>query len=262
MLGIRSETERRYKEKLRSPDWDVGDGAAPKLQYVLLSLARTGSEWVCAALRRRGIGIPIEYLTAVDLAQRVGCASPDGKIHVPAYLAQLRAKRTTPNGVFGLKLHPLHLRMVSGDEARRAVEFLGHFDRILFLRRRDRLLQAISLARALLTGQFHIVPGDAPRPVAETDDTLFREIATQLARLLEDEHYAAGVVALVDPRRVTELWYEDLTDATIDGLASTLAPLGATAVTPTTDSAPRRGDAEEALAIKRRFLAHVGAPPL
>ena len=257
MLYVRSETERRYKERLRSREWDISDGAAPTLQYVLLSLPRTGSEWVCAALRQRGIGVPLEYLTAVDLAQRLGCADAAGNVDVPAYVAQLRAKRTTPNGVFGWKLHPLHLRALSGGDAGKAVDFLGTFDRILLLRRRDRLLQAISLARALLTGQFHIVPGDAPSGVADSDHTLFREIATQLVRLHEDEDYIASVITLVDPLKVTELWYEDLTDARIDEIASELDPRGYGVTLPPLDDLPRRGNTEEALAIKRRFLAYL-----
>lgn len=258
MLNIRSEIEKRYKDQLRSADWDVGDGTPPRLKYVLLSLPRTGSEWLCAALRQRGVGVPMEYVTAPEVAQRMGCADEAGNIHLRTYMVQLQAKRTTPNGVFGLKLHPVHLQAMSGGDARRAAETLNRFDRILLLRRRDRLLQAISLARAILTGQFHIVPGDAPRPVTNTDDLLFREIATQLTRLLQDEHYVETVIALADPLKVTALWYEDLTGATINALAAGLAPDGRAAIDATEHGLPSRGDTTEAHAIRRRFLAHIG----
>src|SRR5690348_5118728 len=177
MLQVRSETERRYKERLRSPEWDVGNGAEPRLQYVLLSLPRTGSEWLCAVFRQRGLGVPLEYLTATEIAQRLGCADEAGNIDLPKYVKRLQATRTSLNGVFGLKLHPLHLRAASASDERRAAETLARFDRVLLLRRRDRLLQAISLARALFTGQFHIVPGDTPQPLTETDNILFPEIA-------------------------------------------------------------------------------------
>ena len=262
MLQVRSETERRYKERLRSREWDVGNGAAPKLQYVLLSLPRTGSEWVCAVFRQRGLGVPLEYLTADDLAQRLGCADAAGNIDLPTYVKRLQATRTSPNGVFGLKLHPLHLRAASGGDERRAAETLARFNRVLLLRRRDRLLQAISLARALFTGQFHIVPGDTPRRLTEMDNVLFPEIVTQLSRILEDEQYVERVIGPVDPHKVRALWYEDLSDATIEALASELAPVGSAPIPPVEEGLPRRGDTEEALAIKRRFLAHIGAPPL
>jgi LPS sulfotransferase NodH len=257
LLNIRSETEKRYKERLRSPEWDVGDGTAPRLQYVLLSLPRTGSEWLCASLRQRGIGVPMEYLTALDLAQRLGSGDQEGNIRVPTYFAQLHAARTTPNGVFGLKLHPLHLKALSSGDELRAAEALGRFDRIIVLRRRDRLLQAISLARALFTGQFHIVPGDTPCPLTEADGPLFREIATQLVSLLDDERYVDRVVARVDPLKVPTLWYEDLTDTAIDALAADLAPGGSAAPPHADHGLPRRGDAAEALGIKQRFLSYI-----
>jgi LPS sulfotransferase NodH len=257
MWNIRSEIERRYKERLRSTEWDVGNGTAPRLKFAVLSLPRTGSEWLCAALRRRGIGVPLEYLTALEVAQRMGCADQAGNIRLSEYMAQLQAKRTTPNGVFGLKLHPLHLKAVSSGDEQQAAESLNWFDRIFFLRRRDRLSQAISLARAVLTGQYHVVPGDAPLPLTQTDDTLFREIATQLARILSDEDYIQRVMALVDPLKVTALWYEDLSDATIAALAAGLAPDDRAAAEATEDGLPRQGDTNEALAIKRRFLGYV-----
>jgi LPS sulfotransferase NodH len=256
-----SETERRYKEELRSREWDVGDGSAPRFQYAILSLPRTGSEFLCAALRRRGLGVPIEYVMAGSLAERWGCADGAGKIDVRTYFVHLHAKRTTPNGIFGLKLQPLHLRALSGDDTRRAASILGGFGRTIVLRRKDRLLQAISLARALLTGQFHIVPGDTARPLNETDDVLFHEIAAQLARVLADERYVADVLSLVEPGKIATMWYEDLSDAAVDAIGAELLSLAkaepATVVHADHDL-PRPGDREEALAIKLRFLAYVG----
>ncbi len=261
MVLFRSETQRRYKERLRSPEWDVGDGSAPRLRYALLTLPRTGGEWLCASLRARGIGVPLEYLTADELAQRLGCGDRAGNIDLPAYMAHLRAKRTTPNGIFGLKLHPQHLKAASGGDEPAAAHFLSLFDRIVVLRRHDRLLQAISLVRAFVTGQFHIVPGDAPVPVEVDDGALFPEIASQLARILEDEQYVEAVVARIEPGKVTRLWYEDLTETRIDALARDLSP-GSSAPARADPGLPRRGDAEEALRIKLRFLAHVAAVKL
>ena len=261
MPSALSDSEKHYKEALRSAEWDVGDGRAPRFQYVILSLPRSGSEFLCASLRRRGMGVPLEYFTASAMAERLGCGDGAGNIHLATYLPQLHAKRTTPNGIFGVKLHPLHLKSVAGEDSGNAALFLGLFDRTVVLRRRDKVLQAISLARAHFTGQFHIVPGDAVRPLTETDDTLFVRITECLARILEDERYVASVMAHVDPRKVATLWYEDLSESTIDGLAADFAARSGNSSPTSTPYAghavPQRGDAEEALSVKRRFLARI-----
>src|SRR5271169_3091095 len=108
-LGARPDGERHYKEVLLSREWDVGDGSAPQFQYMILSLPRTGSEFLCASLRRRGIGVPQEYLGMHSIAARLGCMDDAGNTPVAPYFAQLRARRTTPNGIFGIKVHPFHL---------------------------------------------------------------------------------------------------------------------------------------------------------
>jgi LPS sulfotransferase NodH len=246
---------------LLSSERDVGDGSAPRLKYAVLSLPRTGSEFLCASLRRRGIGVPLEYLGMSSIAARLGCLDEAGNTPLGPYFEPLYARRTTPNGIFGIKLHPGHLRSFAHDSVDAAADFFYHFDRVLVLQRRDKLLQAISLVRAQLTLQFHAFSGDADRRLTQPDVALFEPIAAELAKIIQDERYIARVVALVDPKKVTRLWYEELSEITIEETAATLAAgaglSGPLAQPHAGHALPRRGNTEEALTLKQRFLAYL-----
>jgi LPS sulfotransferase NodH len=262
-IDARPETEEHYKEALLSPEWDVGDGSVPRLKYAIFYLARTGSVFLSASLRRRGIGVALEYLGASSIAARLGCLDEAGNTPLGPYFAQLCAKRTTPNGIFGIKVHPLHLISFAQGSIERAADFFHYFDRVLVLRRRDKLLQAISLVRAQVTKQFHLFAGDAERRLTQPDNFLFGLIAVELASTIRDEQYMERVLALVDPRKVTKVWYEELSESAIDGIAAGLTAdaghAGPTGLPYTGHALPRRGNADEALNLKRRFLAYIGA---
>jgi trehalose 2-sulfotransferase len=263
-----TENERRHKERLRSEDWDVGNGTPPRFRYVILSTPRSGSELLCAYLRQRGIGVPSEYFGTENLAERLGCREGDHGIVFPRYLHRLEAKRTTPSGIFGLKLHPGQLEALFEKNTELAIRVLGHFNRIVVLRRRDKVLQAISLMRARLTGQYHVLAGDEARPVRADDDILFGLITASMSGILSDEHYAATLLSRIDPRKISALWYEDLSEALCAELAASLcAEVGSSVPEPIPDvrhGLPRKGDSLEAAAIKERYLAFItggSAPP-
>jgi LPS sulfotransferase NodH len=265
----RTENARQYKDGLRSAEWDVGDGTPTRFRYAIFSTPRSGSELLCAYLRKHGIGVPMEYFGLQNLAERLGCLKSDGRTWIPLYLQRLEAARTTPNGIFGTKLHPGQLKIVSNESVERATAFLGHFDRIIVLRRRDHVLQAISLARANFTGQFHIFAGDEPRPVQESDDVLFAQVAWILGDIQRTEHYAATILSRIEPRKIQALWYEDFSESLFASLAASLrSEAGAPAEVSPGNTVlqkehilPRKGDSREAHAIKERFLAHVAGKP-
>jgi len=255
------DTEQRHKDALLTAEWDVGDGTPPRLKYAILYLARTGSVFLAAHLRRRGIGVPQEYLGASSIAGRLGCLDTSGNTPLGPYFEQLCAKRTTPNGIFGIKVHPVHLISFAHDNITAAADFFSYFDRVLVLRRRDKLLQAISLVRARITEQFHLFPGDTERHLVQPDSLLFGPITVELGAIIRDELYSDQVLARVDPKKVTRIWHEELTEAAIEEIAVKLA-VAAGHVGPVVQSyaghaLPRRGNAEEALALKRRFLAYL-----
>ena len=259
-IGTNPETDEYYREALISPQWDVGDGTAPRIKYVIFCLARTGSVLLSAHLRRRGIGVPLEYLGVNSIARRLGCLDKDGNTPLGPYFEQLYAKRTTPSGIFGIRVHPVHLRSFAQEDIAGAANFFAYFDRVLVLLRRDKLLQAISLVRMRLTQQSHLYPGDVERHLTEPDNVLFGSIVGELTDIVREERYLERVLALIDRRKVQRTWYEELSEPTIDRIATWLAggaQHGGVSAPLYEHPLPRQGNAEEASALKRRFLAYV-----
>jgi LPS sulfotransferase NodH len=131
----------------------------PRFSYLICSAPRSGSTLLCHLLARTGRhGVPHEYFNPrtvmTAMARRFGLLAADQTARIDddtwvgAFTDDLIRRRTTPNGVFGLKMHfdqfgPLRrsapvLRLVEGAKA-------------ILVTRRDRLGQAISFERAIQT---------------------------------------------------------------------------------------------------------------
>lgn len=254
-----------YMVSLASEAWDAPRPVPVRHRYVIFALPRTGSEYLCARLRRIGAGAPIEYFHQFSLkmlAARLGCLDAAGRLDIERYFAGLEAKRTTPNGIFGIKLIARQLSAAAGKDLGRASQLLGRFDRVLYLRRQDRLSQAISYVRALATSQWHVLPGDDVRPVELGEDKLFAQIDGALASLDREEREASRAVATLDPDRVRDFRYEDLAaaDKTATALRWLAGETGADAETAMREdhALPIKGDSAEALRIKARYAASRG----
>jgi trehalose 2-sulfotransferase len=126
---------------------------APKrMSYLICSSPRTGSNLLCTALwKTQMAGRPFEYLQPAAIAaygRRIGAP----RFATPLeYLRLLYAQRTTPNGVFGLKLHFWEFNAYFQNTSDKH-KLLRSFDHIIVLGRRNKLAQAISRTRALATG--------------------------------------------------------------------------------------------------------------
>ena len=261
----RGKNESRRIDEMCSERWDSPTDEVPRFRYVVLSGERTRSGLLCDYLGQRGIGIPIEYFNLQymeRIAQRLGCLLPDGRIDVPRYMTLLEYKRTR-NGIFGTKLQPTQLLTASNEDSAKATAILRRFDRAILLRRRDKVLQAISLARAHLTDQWHIYGDDAAKGVAVDDDVLFGMIGVRLGKLREDEHYVSSLLSVFDPGSVRSLWYEDLSSPSVleDTAKWLWDAAGGGSTLPASDQGhalPTKMDESEAHAIKARFLSAVG----
>jgi LPS sulfotransferase NodH len=94
----------------------------------------------------RKFGFPLEYANGVNLAEwkkRFGVSS------LAEVLAELQRRRTSPNGVFGIKIHYKHLKMFGGFNNLLKM-FPGAY--YVLISRRDVLGQAISWSVARQTG--------------------------------------------------------------------------------------------------------------
>lgn len=257
--------EKRYTEALLSDRWDTNSNVVPHTRYVIFALMRTGSDLLCAYLRQRGLGVPHEYFQSAMMpvmARRLGAVAPDGRIDLERYLQQLQAKRTTANGVFGVKLQAAQLKRLADGNIDLGVRLMSPWDKIVLLRRRDTLMQAISLMRSLIHGRWHLI-GDDQMPRTEVpDDILFARLTHCWALVIDEDRYMQAVLTRLDPRRVRSIWYEDLGDERIrHGIAQWLGEkTGSAVLPPAIDNPwPSKADAAEAEDIKRRFVAFIGA---
>jgi LPS sulfotransferase NodH len=172
--------------------------------YLICGVQRCDSNLLCEALHRTGIaGKPTEsFVRTFPGADELGhvyagfeqsqWASAHGVSTFEAFLEAVRREGTTPNGVFGAKIHwngfePLleKLRWLPGFERMkrptRVAQALGA-PRFIHLVRRDRVRQAVSWARAGQTGHYSSAESQARPALREPRfdlaflDELFRLI--------------------------------------------------------------------------------------
>jgi trehalose 2-sulfotransferase len=138
----------------------VFEGAPqPDASYVICSLPRSGSSLLCDVLANTELaGAPMEFFDrgAIEtFRHNWGVGTFD------EYLEALLAKKTSPNGVFGLKLLFGQLAELEGRELQEILPNL-HF---VYITRKDHVRQAVSFARATQTEQWasdHLTPVASP----------------------------------------------------------------------------------------------------
>jgi len=118
---------------------------------ILLSMPRSGSSWLASLTNATGtMGKADEWL---DFAHLTPPKGPKGRPHLNAKTLQ---SASTENGHFAVKIFPRQLLQVIDeyefDFIRRAMR--EYDTKLVFLEREDRKAQAISLVRAMQTGQW------------------------------------------------------------------------------------------------------------
>src|SRR3954451_22170749 len=121
----------------------------PDIVYMLASIPRTGSTFLSHALWQTGcLGAPLEYLNFEKTGPYYFAAhSADAQMRL---WRSLLHRRTSPNGVFGIKIFPAQLQMLTQQNP--ALLAALRPTRIVYLDRRDRGAHIVSLARASLSG--------------------------------------------------------------------------------------------------------------
>jgi trehalose 2-sulfotransferase len=131
-----------------------------RLSFVVCSLPRSGSSLLCDLLASTELaGAPTEFF---DLNQMNEFKRLWDVQSFDAYMDALVARKTSPNGVFGVKAH--YHQLV---DAFRGREIEAAFPNLhlVYIRRADRVRQAVSFARATQTEQWtseHALPTDPP----------------------------------------------------------------------------------------------------
>lgn len=196
-----------------------------RLRYVICSTPRSGSTLLAELLRATGqMGVPAEYLDAADamprMARRYGVVAPGGLLDMTAYLGALQAHRTTANGVFGVKVHFRDLRgLLTLD----CIRELLMASRMLWIRRRDVLGQAISLEIGSQTQQWSKLRGHdiQGRETKYSAKAISRRIAEIVG---EESEWSMFLEANALPYHV--VFYEDLLTDSSSAVHAAFALLG------------------------------------
>jgi LPS sulfotransferase NodH len=199
--------ETGYEAKYDFPERAV----PPTLLYLLASVPRTGSTFVSHLLWRSGcLGAPLEYLNFLP-------ASPYHFAHgQPARQVELWRsalhRRTSPNGVFGVKCFSAQLRELQQHNPRLLMEVMaallptGRPAQVVRLKRRDAVAHAISYSRAALSGVWH-KQQEAPGGI----EVQFSAKAVDHARRLLDQQESDWDRLFAEMRvEPLTIWYEDV----------------------------------------------------
>jgi LPS sulfotransferase NodH len=128
----------------------------PELAYLLATVPRAGSTHFSHVLWQSGcLGAPLEYLN-FEPAGPYGFAANSPEAQLNLWRSALQ-RRSSPNGVFGLKAFPMQLQDLERRNPRLLQEVLATVlprdrpRRIIYLRRRDLVAQTVSYARASIS---------------------------------------------------------------------------------------------------------------
>jgi trehalose 2-sulfotransferase len=180
------------------PAYDLPPSPEAPRSYVIASLPRSGSTLLARALWESGVaGAPGEYFNPrhmADFLERWGSFHASGiarlliagpstwrrtstlkSMPLADYVSALRRSRSTPNGVFGVKLHYGHLERSFLRPGYDVEEMLGR-PRWITMVRRDHVRQAVSYVRALQTKAWQ-----SDRRTNEAPRYDFERIARRLA---------------------------------------------------------------------------------
>jgi len=189
---------------------EIGTLPEATRRYAIIFVARSGSTWLADLLsRQRDLGKPREYLN-INMVGRFAAEMNAGTL--ADYLALLRRKRATANGVFGIKVDVSQLSALIA-ELPFAEAFPGHV--WFYLRRRNSVAQAISNYKAMASGLWHRRRNDPPaeRHRLESAHALIPYDASAIARCLGDivEAEKAGERLMAELAILpTRLIYEDM----------------------------------------------------
>lgn len=131
-------------------EYDFPVPTAPQQLYMIASTPRSGGTYLAQTFWRTGImGAPHEYFGFYGTLLRI--AARLKPFSLKEYMEDLLPRRTSANGVFGVKVHFDHLQFMILSGILSQLKNL----RVISLERSDPIDQAVSHARALQTEQWN-----------------------------------------------------------------------------------------------------------
>ncbi len=161
MGGIPASPHLKRHSVWMEPGLDFRRSVPLRKSYIVASSYRCGSTFFCSQLWSTGVlGAPAEYLNVGagrmrrdDMMRRLQADSPED------YFAKLLGCRTSKNGVFGMKVHFPHFEAAMSWYPS-MISVLSPV-RYIFLDRKDKLAQAVSMAKAMQTDAWQSLDGSA-----------------------------------------------------------------------------------------------------
>jgi LPS sulfotransferase NodH len=214
--------ETGYEAKFDFPERN----GPPALRYLLATTPRSGSTYVSHLLWRTGcLGAPLEYLN-FEPTGPYGFAS-ESPAKQEALWRNALVRRTSTNGVFGLKTFPVQMQALHdsnpallGQVMRTMIAARGR-TKVVRLRRRDRMAHAISYARAALSGIWRSEQEIGGRPEPEYSETA----VVNAGRFLDHQESTWDEMFRDLDLTPLVIWYEDMLadpSGTIDAVAAYL----------------------------------------
>lgn len=183
----------------------------PQTNYCILSTPRSGSTMFCDALTSTGLaGFPREHLRdpSLILAQQ-------GNFDSDRYLKAIKSLHTTQNSVFGTKLISHFIeKYVSLSKGN--LNPLDYFDNFIYLIRRDKVAQAVSLFMAQKSGVWKISQAEKLSNYQNkiSNKTITKDDLEQVHklhnRLLKEENYLEQMCVQKNIKPLV-VYYEDIT---------------------------------------------------
>jgi LPS sulfotransferase NodH len=164
--------------------------------YIIASTMRTGSYLLCEALDDTGVaGNPVEAFCPQFHATYCENWKLAPDVNFAEYFRGVIENSTTPNGVFGVKVHrddiePLAEECSLSDHPDRVLPGLFPSAKYIYLFRHDIRAQAISLYRASITNEWWRIPGEDNPWTRDIEPTFNATAILELEELLRMQNAA------------------------------------------------------------------------
>jgi len=259
--------KRRNIRNQLDPSRDFAEPGTPATRYVICCTHRSGSNLLSEALYRTGLaGDPMEYLNRGFLQEYARDAGT-WNFTFADLMADMQARRTSPNGVFGLNVKFDQMQIMFRRVPNPLVRMLQRADHVLFLYREDRVQQAVSTWKGQKRDTFNVY-------AEEQDETNDEEMAATSGNEVPSDGLAIAQ-RLTNVLRMERQWqqlfqnqgiraehltYEELVADYRGSVRHILTQLGVDASEDDIPDPPTVKMRDETDArLRHDFLAHIGA---
>jgi trehalose 2-sulfotransferase len=184
----------------------------PRVSFLVCALPRSGSSLLCELLARTELaGAPAEFF---EPNQRRRLEGQWDAGTLDRYVGEMLARKTTPNGVFGLKA--LYHQLVDAVGLTSPRDLFPNV-RYVYIKRHDHVRQAVSFARAIQTDQWA-----SEHPAGRADPVFDAAQIGELIAWIRSEEALWEEFFRREGSPVLRLLYEDFAESIDETLARVL----------------------------------------